>query len=60
MTADISVSGSFSSIVKDLINNGMIIPRPEGVLFNIGITLPILGFDRNDAYVSGFDTGHFL
>jgi hypothetical protein len=60
MTADISISGSFSSIINDLINNGYIVPRSEGVLYRFSATLPILGADRNDAYQAGADLGHAL
>jgi hypothetical protein len=59
MSAVITVSGSFTSIIQDLINNGYIVPRPEGVLYSYGFgTLPFFGFDRNDSFISGFDTGN--
>jgi len=61
MTVAIFVAGSFSSIIQDLILNGYIIPRPQGVLYTITMaTLPMLGFDRNDAYVAGWDTGKYI
>lgn len=60
MTATIILSGSFTSIDQDLIVNGYIIPRPEGVLYNYTFSmLPILGFDQNNTFVAGFDLGHF-
>lgn len=60
MSATILMSGAFSSILVDLISNGYIVPRPEGVLYNFSFaTLPVFGFDRNDAYVAGFDAGHW-
>lgn len=60
MTADIILAGSFSSIIVDMINNGMIVPRPEGVLYNYEFpTLPVFGFGEENAYVSGFGTGHW-
>jgi hypothetical protein len=60
MEMNITVIGSLSSILLDLINNGYIVPRPEGVLINIGSggTLPYFGFDRDNQYVSGFDVGN--
>jgi hypothetical protein len=59
MTATVIVSGSFTSIILDLITNGYIVPRPEGVLYNYVIsTLPIFGADLNNAYVAGADLGH--
>lgn len=59
MTATIIVSGTFSSIVKDLIFNGYIVPRPETVLYTyVTGLLPIFGADRNDAFIAGADLGH--
>jgi hypothetical protein len=58
MSCTILLSGSFTSIATDLINNDLIVPRPEGVLYNITFaTLPVFGFDENNANVAGFDTG---
>jgi hypothetical protein len=58
MSADVIVTGGSSSILTDLVNNGYIVPRPEGVLYNYGFgNLPVFGFDRNDAYQAGFDLG---
>jgi hypothetical protein len=62
MTATITTSGSFSSIQLDLIHNGFIVPRPEGVQYNpggTGTSVGLFGFDRNDSQVSGFDIGKF-
>jgi hypothetical protein len=58
MSCTILLSGSFSSIATDLINNDLIIPRPESVEYNLTFaTLPVFGFDENNANVAGFDTG---
>jgi uncharacterized protein DUF2612 len=60
MSVTVLLSGTFSSITQDLITNGMIIPRPEGVLYNyIFGTFPAFGFDASDDYIQGFDTGHW-
>jgi hypothetical protein len=60
MTAAITMSGTFSSIIVDLINNGYIVPRPQGVLYTYGFgTMPFFGFDRSDSFIAGFDTGKF-
>lgn len=60
MAVTIILSGAFSSVVVDLIQQGMIVPRPEGVLYNYVIgTLPVLGFDQQNTYISGLDQGHF-
>lgn len=61
MTVDLYVGGAFTSIVQDLILDGYIIPRPQGVLYIISFAvLPMFGVDRYDAYVAGFDGGHFV
>lgn len=60
MSASIILTGAFSSILVDLIQNGMIVPRPEGVLYNYVVgNLPAFGFDQSNTYIAGFDTGHF-
>lgn len=60
MTAIIFLSGTFSSIIQDLIVNGYIVPRPEGVLYNYVFgDLPLFGFDRSDAFIAGFDVGNW-
>lgn len=59
MTATIIVAGTFTSIIVDLITNGYIIPRPEGVSYTYATsTLPIFGADENNSYVAGADLGH--
>jgi hypothetical protein len=61
MTADIVFSGNLSSIEQELILNGLIVPRPETVLYNPSATSSIIfGFDLNNATISGFDIGHFV
>ncbi|HJX51909.1 MAG TPA: DUF2612 domain-containing protein [Polyangia bacterium] len=60
MSITVYVAGAFTSIITDLISHGYILPRPQGVLLNFVFpTLPMLGFDRDDDYVSGLDKGHF-
>jgi hypothetical protein len=60
MTVTLYVAAPFTSIIKDLVIQGYIIPRPQGVLYTLNFaTLPLLGFDRNDAFVAGLDVGHF-
>jgi hypothetical protein len=60
MTVGILIAGAFSQIIQDLTVNGLILPRPQGVKYNIiFVTLPIFGFDREDVYIAGFDIGIF-
>jgi len=59
MTMTVTLWGAFSQIVRDLVTNGYIVPRPEGVLINYqyGATMPYFGFDIENSYISGFDVG---
>lgn len=60
MTATIFLAGSFSSITQDLILNGLIVPRPQGVLYSYTFaTLPVFGWDQITPFVSGWDQGHW-
>jgi hypothetical protein len=58
MSATIIMTGSFSLIIQDLINNGMIVPRPQAVeyTYEFGST-PFFGFDLNNSFIAGWDTG---
>ena len=60
MSATIVLSGAFTSINKDLISNGFIVPRPEGVSYTYTFsTQPIFGLDENNSFIAGLDLGHF-
>ena len=59
MTVNIYLAAPLSSILQDLVLKGYILPRPQGVLYNITLaTLPMFGCDRNDSWVAGADLGH--
>jgi hypothetical protein len=61
MTATVFVTGALSSILTDLISNGFLVPRPQGVLYTYVLgTLPAFGVDFNNAYVAGVDYGHVV
>ena len=61
MTATIIVTGSFSSIVQDLISHDLIVPRPETVQYNYSFgSLPFFGFSvTNTAFIAGFNVGNW-
>lgn len=60
MTATIFLTGVFTSIVQDLITNGWIVPRPEGVLYTYSFTtLPAFGFGDAPGFIAGFGEGHW-
>lgn len=61
MTASITLVGAFTSIIQDLITNGYIVPRPEGVLYTyIFGTLPYFGFGSSPGFIAGFYEGHWV
>lgn len=61
MSALILITGSFTSIIKDLIANDLIVGRPQAVEYTFVFgTEPFLGFDANNSQIAGFDTGHFV
>ncbi len=61
MSMNVILSGNFTSNIHDLIINGYIVPRPEGVLVNYSLgTLPVFGFDLGNAYIQGWDQGYWL
>jgi hypothetical protein len=57
MTATIFLTGTFSPLQLQMITNGLIVPRPQAVLYNYVFNLPAFGFDLNNAWVAGFDIG---
>lgn len=61
MTFTVILIGTFTQIQKDLITNGLIVPRPEAVLVNyvFGVK-PFFGFGFQSGVISGFGTGHWV
>lgn len=60
MSATIIISGGFSSIVQDLIVNGLIVPQSEAVQYTFVLSnLPVFGLDLNNDFIAGLDVGHF-
>lgn len=58
MTANIILTGTFSSIVQDLITHDLIVPRPQAVqYFYLLGDLPYFGFDLNNQFIAGWDVG---
>lgn len=58
MTATVVMTGSFSTIIQDLIQNGMIVPRPQAVQYNYVFgNLPFFGFGPPNAFIAGFGVG---
>jgi len=58
MSATIVMTGTFTSIIQDLITHGYIVPRPQAVGYTYVFgSLPFFGFDREDAFIAGFGVG---
>jgi hypothetical protein len=50
--------GVFSDLIIAIIENGLIIPRPEGIQINYEFgEMPFFGFDTDDEFIAGFDKG---
>jgi hypothetical protein len=61
MTATIVLSGAFTSVVKDLISNGYIVPRKATVQYTYTFAeQPLFGTDLSTALIAGVDTGHLV
>lgn len=58
MTATIFLTGTFTSIQKDLIVNGYIVPRPQAVRYQYVFNLPAFGCDLRNKWVAGADQGY--
>lgn len=60
MTAIIVMTGAFTSIIQDLITNGMIVPRPQAVEYEYVFgDIPFFGFGFDNAFIAGFGVGHW-
>jgi hypothetical protein len=63
MTFNVIIAGDFTSLQKELISKGYIIPKAEGVRINL-MTItdttgyPLFSYDMNDLYYSGY-TSHW-
>jgi hypothetical protein len=61
MTMNVFVGGDLSLTIRDLVRNGYIVPRPEGVLINYYFfgDVPVFGFDLDNEFIKGFNKGHW-
>lgn len=61
MTASVVVVGLNSTLERELITNGYIVPKPAGVRYDYGFTEePIYSQDMNTEWLKGFDEGYWL
>lgn len=59
MSMDVIVSGDFSALEKDLIYNGLVVPKPEGVRINYIIIaqnadIPIFSYGYDNEFLGGY------
>jgi hypothetical protein len=60
MTMTVFIVGTISSTFSDLVQNGYIVPRPEGVLCKYVLgPYPLFGFGQVQGFIDGFDIGHW-
>jgi hypothetical protein len=60
MTMDVYMFGAvFPAVVTALLQGGYFPLKPAGVKINDYHVQPIFGFDINNLYIAGFDTGYF-
>jgi hypothetical protein len=60
MTVTVNVTGTFNSMINDLIAHDYLIPRPEGVGLSTSIpSHPLFGFGAENDYVAGFGHGYW-
>jgi hypothetical protein len=58
MTMTVYVAGNFSAVKQSLIENGLVVPKPAGVLLNYYFGVyPVFGYDLANSYVAGYDVG---
>lgn len=61
MTVDITLIGMGSTMQRDLVVNGYIVPRPQTVKYNFYFASSIIfGFGVDNTYFSGFDVGNWI
>jgi hypothetical protein len=63
MTMDVTIFGSVPLMVRDLVANGYIVPKPQTVrLDNVLYSnyKPAFGYDMSNEYVDGYDIGYWI
>ncbi|MDU4960210.1 MAG: DUF2612 domain-containing protein [Sporomusaceae bacterium] len=61
MTIDVVVVGLFDQIVKDMILNGLIVPKPQSVGVNYAFAdEAVFGYDMETASIKGYDHADWM
>ena len=60
MTMSCGIYNDFNLVIRDLIINGYIIPKPEGVEINFFFgTLPVFGYGIQNSFIAGYNYGYW-
>lgn len=63
MTMDVAIFGSLPSTVRDMVENGYIVPKPQSVGINYiyysNSGKPLFGYDLDNEFVAGYDIGEW-
>jgi len=61
MTIDVVVVGLYDQIVKDMILNGLIVPKPQSVKVNYAFAdEAVFGYDMETDSIKGYDHAHWM
>lgn len=59
MTMDVAIFGLMPSIIRDLIDKGYVVPKPQSVGINYiyysDVGKPVFGYDIDNEFISGYD-----
>ncbi len=61
MTMDVNILGGVPLVIRELMNAGYIVPKPEAVGMNLSVhdNAPLFGYDIDNEYISGYDHGNW-
>ena len=62
MSVDVSVSGALSTLIQEMIENRMIVPRPQAVYFNLlwaPQVVKLFSYDIENVDYDGYDVAHW-
>lgn len=63
MTMDVAIFGSLPSTIRDMVEKGYIVPKPQSVGINYiyysNSGKPLFGYDLDNEFVAGYDIGEW-
>ena len=61
MTITVLIIGNISELQKQMVKNGLIVPKAQGVKMYYAFSIPpIYSYDQNEDYFKGHDEGNWL